>query len=85
MATVKDLLRKLAELEQLKKELSINLSDAYGNIIEVEVEDDIDGVCFYMTGEHCRFVISIEEMKKLADWLYRILAEERGGGEGQEG
>ena len=78
MATLKDLFRKLEELEQLKKELSINISDTYGKIIEVEVLDDVDGVCFYMTGEHCRFIIPVEEMKKLANWLHKIgLVEER--------
>jgi len=82
MATVNDLLRKLKELEKLKKELSINISDEYGNIIKVEVEDDVGGVRFYITGEDCGFVISIKEMKKLADWLCRIgLAAERDGGE----
>ena len=78
MATLKELFKKLEELEQLKKELSITISDTYGKIIEVEVLDDVDGVCFYMTGEHCRFIVPVEDMKKLANWLYKIgLVEER--------
>ena len=80
MAKVKELLKKLEELEQLKKEFSVYISDAYGNVIEIEAVYEDDSVRFYMTGEHCRFIIALEGMKKLANWLYKIgLVEERGG------
>ncbi|ANF22072.1 hypothetical protein [Thermococcus piezophilus] len=84
VATLNDFLNKLNELEQLRKELKITISDRYNSLIEIEADLDVDNKpYFHILHDHFQTELSLSEMRKLAEWLMKIgileIGKERDG------